>query len=309
MTISNKKLTIILFLLIAVLFIALFIPSEKVYADMGPKPTIHVKVENLPESDYAISIMTNQFSPGSGYIIYEYNIGNHSKGEKLIKRLEKEKVPYKRLGPIDVYDSATSADYLWTYYAPSQFAIVIYDLNNDILYMSEECQRIGYYKVFTLNYEDFEQVNDNTYTFDANGISLYTPIGKHSVLGSIAINISMFALRMILTIAIELLIALCFKFTKDSYKVIAITNAITQLVLNVVILLFGIFDGALFAPFIGLILGEAIVFIVEPIVYRKKCLRENGTKKLIVLYALLANFVTLAFGAGVNILELYLIGA
>ncbi|MBE5762694.1 MAG: hypothetical protein E7338_00525 [Clostridiales bacterium] len=308
MTISNKKLTIILFLLIAVFIIALFIPSEEVYADMGPKPTIQVKVDGLPESKYIVSIITNQSSPGGGGEIYKFDIHYMAREDQLfIKRLRKEEVQYEFLGPILNYSLTTSVDYFWKYYAPSKFAIVIYDVDNDILYMSEECQKYVYNKVYSIKYEDFEPINENTYTFSTNGIIVYAPLGDNSIGGSIAVNVSMFILRMVLTIAIELLIALCFKFTKESYKVIAITNAITQLVLNAVIILWGLFSGALFGPFVGLIIGEVIVFIVEPIVYKKKCLREDGTKKYIVLYAILANFITLAAGFGLNILEIYLL--
>ena len=308
MTISNKKLTIILFLLIAVFIIALFIPSEEVYADMGPKPTIQVKVDGLPESKYIVSIITNQASPGGGGEIYKADIHYMDSEDQLfIKRLRKEEVQYEFLGPILNYSLTTSVDYLWKYYAPSKFAIVIYDVDNDILYISEECQKHVYNKVYSIKYEDFEQINENTYTFSTNGIIVYAPLGDNSIGGSIAVNVSMFILRIVLTIAIELLIALCFKFTKESYKVIAITNAITQLILNAVIILWGLFSGALFGPFVGLIIGEVIVFIVEPIVYKKKCLRENGTKKYIVLYAILANFITLAAGFGLNILEIYLL--
>ncbi len=116
----------------------------------------------------------------------------------------------------------------------------------------------------------------------------------------------MFILRIVLTIAIEILIALCFKFTKESYKIIAITNLITQVILNVVIGVWSLFGGALFGPFVGLIIGEFLVFIIEPIVYKKKCLRQDGTKKHIVFYAILANFITLAAGFGLNILEIYM---
>ena len=308
MTISNKKLTIILFLLIAVFIIALFIPSEEVYADMGPKPTIQVKVDGLPEGNYDIAIITNQNSPGGIGEIYSDDVKYlEIKYKLLYERLVKEEVPYQYIGHINNYKQTTSIDYFWKYYAPSKFAIVIYDLDNDILYISEECQKYVYNKVYSIKYEDFEQINENTYTFSTNGIIVYAPLGDNSIGGSIAVNVSMFILRMVLTIAIELLIALCFKFTKESYKVIAITNAITQLVLNAVIILWGLFSGALFGPFVGLIIGEVIVFIVEPIVYKKKCLREDGTKKYIVLYAILANFITLAAGFGLNILEIYLL--
>ncbi len=307
MVIQNKKLTWILFVAIAIVLVVIFTPQDDVYADMGPKPTVQVAVNGLPESNYAVTLITNQASPGASYTIYEENIFMlPTETELLLKRLREENTEYLLAGPIKTYMSSSSVGYLWTYYAPTQFEIVIYDLNNDILYRSNQIQKHVYTEVYIADYKDFEQIDENTYTFTPKGAIVYTTLDKRTLGETISIDLAMFILRIVLTIAIEILIALCFKFTKESYKIIAITNLITQVILNVVIGVWSLFGGALFGPFVGLIIGEFLVFIIEPIVYKKKCLRQDGTKKHIVFYAILANFITLAAGFGLNILEIYM---
>ena len=302
--------TFISLFLFAVILVALFMPLQTADADMGPKPTVQVQIDGLPLSSYYVGLVSKSGIPSGGISLkedeYIYHFDPKYKNQdKFVERVFAENFEYGTIGNISKFDKATSIDYSWSYYAPSKFYIVIYDYENDILYKSDHINRITFNSAYIASYEDFEQINENTYSFSPKGLALAMPLKKYSYEITTLINIALFILRLVLTIAIELLIALAFKFNKDSYKIIAITNAATQLFLNIFIWLMYYFAGG-FGPFVAIFIGELIVFIVEPIVYKKKCLRENGTQKLIVFYALLANFITLLAGVGFNIFELYI---
>ena len=310
MTISNKKLGFILLLLVLAITFSLCFPTQQAYADMGPKPASYVHIDDLPNSDYLVTLMAERFSgPYDEYLapdIPEHNYYGDLPQEKikLAKRLNAEMLDYYYSGYADYYEGVTSIDYDWTYYSPSKFIIIVYDVENDILYTSSQINKIAFTEAYRASYNDFEKVSDNRYTFKAKSTIVnvnYRDVSEGVV---VAINIGYFLLRVVATLAIELLLALCFKFTKKSYGIIAITNFATQVFLNILMWVGIIFEGALFGPFIMLIVGEFLIFIIEPIVYRKKCERENGTKKGIIFYALLANFLSLAAGFGINILEI-----
>ena len=343
MVIQNKKLTIILFLLIAVFIIALFIPSEKVYADTGPKSSTTIYLENMPESHYICTLLSEDgFFLTEGYVApnipterehyygdlsdeeYEEDVQSLpevsqrriSYVEKLIERLNKESFTYKfdfdTTSKYSIDGKVTTVEYTDGYYPPDKFIAVVYDIDNDILYYSNPIQRYVFRDQYSADYTaGFTKVNDNTYTFEPT----LTVIMKDSppdikdlieatqVVQTIWYNVVMFIGRIILTVGIELLIALAFKFTKKSYGIIAITNVATQILLNAIILISMYFGGPYWSSFEGLLVGEAAVFVIEPIVYWKTCERFDGTKKHVVLYGLIANAVTLALGIGINLLE------
>ena len=343
MVIQNKKLTVILFLLIAVFIIALFIPSESVYADFGPKSTTKIYLENMPESHYICALLGEKVFPYEGFVApnipterehYHGDLSDEeyeeyvqslpeisqrriSYVEKLIERLNKESFTYKfdfdSTSKFSIDGKVTTVEYMDGYYPPDKFIAVVYDIDNDILYYSNPIQRYVFRDQYSADYSaGFTKVNDNTYTFEPT----LTVIMKESpgmdwaernelnpVIQTVWYNVVMFIGRIILTVGVELLIALAFKFTKKSYGIIAITNVATQILLNAIILISMFFGGRYWSSFEGLLVGEAAVFIIEPIVYWKTCERLDGTKKHVVLYALIANIVTLALGIGINLLQ------
>ena len=344
MVIQNKKLTVILFLLIAVFIIALFIPSEEVNADTGPKSSTKIYLENMPESHYICTLLGEKVFPYEGFVApniptqREHYFGDLSDEEyeeylqslpeisqrrisyveKLIERLNKESFTYKfdfdSTSMYSIDGKVTTVEYKDSYYSPDKFIAVVYDIDNDILYYSNPIQRYVFRDQYSADYSaGFTKVNDNTYTFeptltvimkDFPGREDWMPYYEATpVVQTVWYNVVMFIGRIILTVGVELLISLAFKFTKKSYGIIAITNVATQILLNAIILISMYFGGPYWSSFEGLLVGEAAVFIIEPIVYWKTCERLDGTKKHVVLYALIANIVTLALGIGINILE------
>ena len=343
MVIQNKKLTVILFLLIAVFIIALFIPSEEVNADTGPKSSTKIYLENMPESHYICTLLGEKVFPYEGFVApnipterehYHDDLSDEeyeeyvqslpeisqrriSYVEKLIERLNKESFTYEfdfdSTSKFSIDGKVTTVEYTDGYYPPDKFIAVVYDIDNDILYYSNPIQRYVFRDQYSADYSaGFTKVNDNTYTFEPTlavimkespGMDWAERNELNPVLQTVWYNVVMFIGRIILTVGVELLIALAFKFTKKSYGIIAITNVAAQILLNAIIWISMFFGGSYWISYEGLLVGEAAVFIIEPIVYWKTCERLDGTKKHVVLYALIANIVTLALGIGINLLQ------
>ena len=107
--------------------------------------------------------------------------------------------------------------------------------------------------------------------------------------------ISLFA-RILLTILIELLIALPFGFrTKKQLQIITYTNIFTQTVLNILLNVVAYRSGSLAFTFYY-ILGECIVFIIEAILYVRLLPQYSSKPVHPVCYALCANILSLTVG-------------
>ena len=311
---KSRILICILIILIACTAIVLLLsPKETAYADMGPKPAVRVHIENMPTSNYlATLIATNDTE-------YDY-VHNWIKGdepipggEEVVFDLDPEINTFMaRMREFtDCYyaqmlfreNDVNTIDFTWTYRAPYNFRIAVYDQVNDVFYVSDEINKVVFMSGYSATYDkDFSINNDRWVTFKTHE-TLLTSTKNANMSENVWYNILLFFARMIATIAVEMLLAFPFKFTKKSYGIIAITNAATQLFLNIFIWGMMMWGGIMFGYFIALAVGEFVIFVVEPIVYKKTCLRENGSKKLIVLYALIANFVSLVAGFGFYIIQ------
>lgn len=96
---------------------------------------------------------------------------------------------------------------------------------------------------------------------------------------------------MLITLIIELLIALLFRYRKKKLAIITIVNIITQIILY--LLLYKVLRQ--FSYYTALGIAEVVVFTIEIIVYTKHF--EN--KKKAFIYAIIANLASLYLGAGI----------
>ena len=109
------------------------------------------------------------------------------------------------------------------------------------------------------------------------------------------------------TLAIEIGLLFAFGYrTKDSYKKVIIVNLITQSILAFMVAYGYVFWANIFGALGVLFVGEIIVFTFEIIIYRKILLEKTKTKA--ILYAFVANFVSLLAGFFSIGLLAYLIG-
>jgi hypothetical protein len=96
------------------------------------------------------------------------------------------------------------------------------------------------------------------------------------------------------TILLELGILILFRYRSwNSYKIVIIVNAITQILLYASMVM-GYLAGSFFGYIGVLIIGELIVFALEIIIYQK--LLKERSKSLALFYTLTANLVSLVIG-------------
>lgn len=281
---TRKNLTLLIILMLLV-----FIPNTS-NADMGPKPSVNIKVNNLKEKqEVYITLLskeesTGPFSKDTELESYEEHLKD---GFEKFKSIE-DKDGYYFLGNLDLLKG--DGTYSWSYYPPQDFKIALYFPEQNLVLISKPYSRYAFNSNFNLNYKDMD-LKDEVYYFDNEiRITKYRNINK---------EIYSFLLRLVLTIIIEYLVALAmFRPTKYQTKLIIKTNVFTQVLLNLAISLILYFYGfiAFFIIFIPL---EIAVFIIEGVIYKKRLnqnLPENKKPAMPMLYAFIANLISAGAG-------------
>lgn len=282
---KNKKSLSVLIILLLVIF-----APNTAMADMGPKPSVNIKVNNL-KKDQEVYITLLSKEESTGPFSKDTELQNHEDyledGFNKFKSIE-DKDGYYFLGNLDLLKG--NGTYSWSYYPPENFKIALYFPDQNLVLISKPYSRYAFNSNFKLNYNDLD-LKDEVYYFD-NEISItkYREINK---------EIKSFLLRLVLTIIIEYLVALAmFRPTKYQTELIIKINVLTQILLNLTISLILYFYGFI-AFFIIFIPCEIAVFIIEGVIYKKRLnqnLPENKKPAMPMLYAFIANF--LSAGAG-----------
>ena len=256
-----------------------------VHADMGPKPCTVIKVRGT-EEPIVMTLLSGQEQWGPNQAI--------GQGEKpsdwMVDNEAQEEGWYAFRDWQDpdgfcfwgqVWEDGVD----WSYYPPEVFKIAVYYPERDLMWVSAE------------SYERYAFNSDYTLVLPAPGEGAVS--GEVDMVlkqeGSIPAELGALALRIVLTIAIELAVAWLFDFdSKKQRRVILVTNLVTQVGLNGLLWAWYYFDGPLTAMF-RLILAELVVLAVESIVYLRR-LREGEGALRTIGYALCANLASVFLG-------------
>ncbi len=243
-------------------------------ADIGPKPSVTINFINAPDEPYYVTLLSsvNKYGPWNEVVSEEFNTDDSLKADA-----------YKAFKAYSDNDDFYFLDYVeqcndnntfsWSYYPPSEFKIAIYSSKDKTLKVSEVIKRVAFDSYYEVTYGDELIVKEKI------------------ELGN---KLLMFLLRVVLTILIELVIGLIFGYrSSKERKTIIITNLITQILLNIAILLFDYYMGLLVWIFIFPIL-EIVVTIIEAIVYLAKF--KDHKKFKTIIYSLIANLCTCLLG-------------
>ena len=279
---------------------------QEVSADMGPKPLLNLYVKGLDVDYYYLDLLIDR-SNDTAYITYYLGITNYLTDEQSLEvealfnyedpddyylgLLEGTRTPMwgSVIGELQVDGSYF---HRFSYVGvPEDFKIIILTSDGNIL-VSELIHRDLFQSQMVYDLSDFsileneiEKGRNEDVDYSLVSITVVEEIPFRDTL-------SCFFLRMIITVIAELGIAyFLFKFkAKKSLIIIVIVNVITQLFLNTI--MFSHWNELeLFLLFIIL---EMIVFLIEYISYY--LLFDEGSKKSILKYVLVANLVTLSLG-------------
>lgn len=268
--------------LLGLFALALALPFAA-FADMGPKPSVEVQTVGLPQSCW-VTLLAEETVIGPW----------HETEKGTVAAVEPEEAPV--VEAFDAFEDPDGYHFLqwfdrvrddapatWSYMAPKHFKILFWFPESGSYAVTETLDRYAYSAVYRVDLSGVDPAAGEVQAVAAQ--KNYDYAGE--ALG--------LAVRFVLTLAVELLIALPFGYLKRSHlRVLLITNLATQLALNLALNLTAYYSGSL-AMWVFYPLFELAVFIVEAVVFRLAFKPQAG-KGHPVLYAFVANAASYALG-------------
>ena len=254
-------------------------------ADIGPKPSVRITFTGIKGETYYGTLLSERRSTGpatawDGYEEYRDWKPESEKPiwEKFIAYEDTDGYYFLQ----EWWDCSETNQLNWTYYPPTPFKILLYFPETDTFYVSDIYERYAFDSYFTVDLSEYAT----------------SPITAHQSYDYTWEVISLVA-RIVLTIALELAIALFFGYReKKVLGFLAIVNVITQVVLNVALNIINYRSGSMGFTF-AFICMEILVFAIEAITYKAVLHRYSEKEKVNrrgVTYALVANTASFAIG-------------
>lgn len=266
---------------------ALFIFCVSASADTGPKPSAVFRFEADGVTELYATMLSDRdrHGPYSVYAAGDNSMKNISEADgDIFMKFVRYEAPdgwyfIQHLGYCDL--KAGENTFSWNYYPPENFRLLLYFPEKDVFSVSQPMSLYAFDSTFRVS------INSDL-SFETEKTPEYGEIIKGC------------ALRFIICLAAELLIALPFGFyEKKQLAVITLTNAVTQLILNSVLGASLWFRGSYIPAFILL---EIFIFTAEAVIYARMLTHapvKPDKKYHPVIYALAAN--TVSFIAGLVI--------
>ena len=254
-------------------------------ADIGPKPSVRITFTGIKGETYYGTLLSERRSTGpatawDGYEEYRDWKPESEKPiwEKFIAYEDTDGYYFLQ----EWWDCSETNQLNWTYYPPTPFKILLYFPETDSFYVSDIYERYAFDSYFSVDLSEY-----STSPITARQSYDYT----WEVISLVA--------RIVLTIALELAIALLFGYReKKALGFLAIVNVITQVVLNVALNIINYRSGSMGFTF-AFICMEILVFAIEAITYKAVLHRYSEKEKVNrrgVTYALVANTASFAIG-------------
>lgn len=254
-------------------------------ADIGPKPSVRITFTGIKGETYYGTLLSERRSTGpatawDGYEEYRDWKPESEKPiwEKFIAYEDTDGYYFLQ----EWWDCSETNQLNWTYYPPTPFKILLYFPETDSFYVSDIYERYAFDSYFSVDLSEYA-----TSPITARQSYDYT----WEVISLVA--------RIVLTIALELAIALLFGYReKKALGFLAIVNVITQVVLNVALNIINYRSGSMGFTF-AFICMEILVCAIEAITYKAVLHRYSEKEKVNrrgVTYALVANTASFAIG-------------
>lgn len=270
-------------LLCLVLVLALPITAR---ADTGPKPSVTITIKGLPEgvTCYGTLLSKNESTgPSTAYDgTNDYYYGPESGKwvwEVFVDYQDTDGFYY-----LQEHWDCSDGEFRWGYYPPSTFKVLLYFPEEETFVVSGILERYAFDSYFTVDLTTLETGSATaeaakSYDFTWELISLLA--------------------RIVITIAVELAVALLFGYRKKHQLVfLGIINVVTQVMLNVALNYVNYSSGQ-FAFVFWYVVLELAVFTVEAIVCWDWLPRHSDKpmrRGIVVLYVLAANAASFAAG-------------
>lgn len=275
------------FLLCLALVLALPVSAR---ADTGPKPSVNITVEGLPEGVTCYATLLSKTESTGPATAYD-GTNDYYYGPENEKWVWEAFVSYRDADGfyyLQEHWDCSGGSFRWGYYPPSTFKVLLYFPETETFAVSGILERYAFDSYFTVSLDGV----------DISGVTADTVLeaGKSYDFGWELISL---AARILITIAVELAIALLFGFReKNALAFLAAVNVVTQVLLNV-FLNYVNYKSGQFAFVFWYAVLEVAVFALEAIVGSEWLPRHSERPlrcRRVVLYALVANAASFAAG-------------
>lgn len=267
---------------ILILFIIIFTGlNYNVHADMGAKPSITINLENMNTKNYLIDLLVYDESGENYSSPLDYN---GKEGEQYSSTSGYNDLQTITVGQLEIlhkinYDGWISEGTRWDSYllfadcsgnnkhehyfsyfgTPETYKVVIV-FNNGETRVTDVIHRTDFQSEITIDVNTMEVVSK----------------------GNVSSTLKSILIPLLITIIVEIIIALVMKF--KNIKVIFLTNAITNILLQLLLIYSPLSYILTFA------ILEILIFITEYLIYKKYF--KDISKLKIISYTLLANLIT-----------------
>ena len=290
-----KKTSKIVVMLLCAVFIITNL-SLTASADTGPKASVRILFENMGDELCYGTLLSKYESTGPNSVwdgdedhIYNYNLDLEI-WRAFVEYKDTDGYYFLQTG----WKVSNTKEIAWTYYPPPSFKILLYYPETETFAVSGIYEKYAFDTYYTV---DMNGVNIGSVEYNED-LSTNERIDAYRSYNYMQEILSLVA-RIVITIAIEMAVALLFGFRKKKQLlVLASVNVITQIILNLLLNVINYNSGPLDFE-LYYILFEIFVFATEAVLYCTilKKVSENPKKNwYYVLYALVANAVS--FGAG-----------
>ena len=284
----KKRMHVRLFMLLFYLIFAVTALPITANADMGPKPSVRIQFKNMGDDLCYGTLLSKEACTGPARVW-----DGTSRNEQLYdldRDIWKAFVDYK--DPDGYYflqrgwTVSETGEIAWTYYPPGNFKILLYYPETKTFVSSGIYERYAFDTYYTVDMEGVRigsvEYNEDLSTNER--INAYRSYNYRKELLSLAV-------RILLTIAIEMAVALLFGFRqKKQLQILALVNITTQLLLNLLLNIIHYNAGPLIF-IISYVFFEVIVFALEAGLYCKllKKVSEKEENWYYILYSFVAN--------------------
>jgi len=278
-----KHGTLLFFLTILLLVTS----SIKVNADMGPKPFVNIEITGMEDISYTATLISKD-ATGPHFDYEEWLEGDYSNIEyhPIMEYVDSE--GYKWVG--EYWSIEGNGSFNWGYYPPRNFKVLLMTDDGEY-YATEVLERYAFATYYKVNASE-------TIAGELDAVRVVESVKPNYNYGREIVG---FLIRVILTVAIEIGIALLFGFRKKRQLItILIVNMVTQIFLNGTLNIVTYYQGILSAMLL-FVIAEIFVLLFETIFY-SFYFKEDRLKGGI--YGFVANLVTLVAGFGLYVLEL-----
>lgn len=292
--------------LVLLISFILVISGTKLDADVGPKPSLEIRVENMDEP-YILDVLIEVSSSVDDYdetsvrSEAEFNHYLESDYPDILLGYQDEEGfasgSFYNNAPLYLRNTDDNIFEISYFNAPQVFKVALMDEDGRLI-ISEKVER--------------EQFNAS-FNYDLSGVSFddATAQGDYEIVevsssrleedyrgptSSSTVNIALETLfRLVITLAVELAILYAFTYRqKMTYYITGVTNVVTQGILTLFTLSVFYYWGGPLGGIIVFVLGEAIVFMIEMVVF--PVLFKEKPWWIALIYALVANTASLIAG-------------